>query len=67
MLLITAVLFSGLLPAVAPAATTPAKRVAKPVTVTSVVDPLPGHADHQLAILLPPTAGQRYTGTLTVG
>ncbi len=33
--------------------------------MTSVVDPIPGHADHQIAILLPPTAGQLYTGTLT--
>jgi 1-deoxy-D-xylulose 5-phosphate reductoisomerase len=65
MLLITVVLLSGLLLALAQAATAQARRIAKQVTVTSVVDPIPGHADHQIAILLPPMAGQLYTGTLT--
>jgi hypothetical protein len=65
MLLTTAVLCSGLLLAFAQAATTQAKHIAKQVTMTSVVDPIPGHADHQIAIPLPPTAGQLYNGTLT--
>ena len=36
------------------------------VTVRSVVDPVPGHENHQLAIVLPPdTSGRVYTGTLS--
>jgi hypothetical protein len=35
-------------------------------TVTSTMDPLPGHAAHQAAMILPPRPdGSEYTGTLT--
>ena len=35
-------------------------------TVTSIVDPLPGHSMHQAAMILPPRPdGSEYTGTLT--
>lgn len=39
--------------------------VAKQVTVTSIQDPIPGHAQHQLGMLLPPEDGVIYSGTLT--
>lgn len=39
--------------------------VAKQMTVTSIQDPIPGHAQHQLGMLLPPEDGVIYRGTLT--
>ena len=43
-----------------------ADRIVSMVTVRSVVDPFPGHEDHQLAILLfPDTSGKVFTGTLS--
>lgn len=39
--------------------------IAKQVTVTSTQDPIPGHAQHQLGMLLPPEDGAIYSGTLT--
>ncbi len=43
-----------------------AARLVKMVTVRSDVDPVPGHENHQLAMLLPPdTTGRVFTGTLS--
>lgn len=39
--------------------------IAKHITVTSIQDPIPGHAQHQLGMLLPPEDGAIYSGTLT--
>jgi hypothetical protein len=39
------------------AASPESKRLAKQVTVVSVQDPIPGHAQHQLGMLLPPRKG----------
>ncbi len=47
------------------AASPESKRLAKQVTVVSVQDPIPGHAQHQLGMLLPPEEGAIYSGTLT--
>ncbi len=41
------------------------EHIAKQVTVTSIQDPIPGHAQHQLGMLLPPEDGVIYSGTLT--
>jgi len=40
-------------------------RIAKHLTVNSIQDPIPGHAQHQVAILLPPANGTIYTGTVS--
>ncbi|MDA1304707.1 MAG: hypothetical protein O2999_10465 [Nitrospirae bacterium] len=40
-------------------------RIAKQVTVVSTQDPIPGHTQHQLSLLLPPEDGVVYSGTLT--
>lgn len=39
--------------------------IAKQMTVTSIQDPIPGHAQHQLGLLLSPEDGVIYSGTLT--
>lgn len=41
------------------------KRIAKQMTVVSITDPIPGHAAHQMAMLLPPVKGQTYQGVVT--
>lgn len=41
------------------------EHIAKQITVTSIQDPIPGHAQHQLGMLLPPEEGVIYSGTLT--
>ncbi|HJU05273.1 MAG TPA: hypothetical protein VJ692_08960 [Nitrospiraceae bacterium] len=41
------------------------EHVAKQMTITSMQDPIPGHAQHQLGMLLPPEDGAIYSGTLT--
>jgi hypothetical protein len=58
-------LFSGTVGPSARADTKGSRRVVRPMTVTSIVDPVPGHADHQLALLLPPDPDRVYSGTLT--
>ncbi len=56
-------LFALLAPAYAGSGS--AKKVIKQVTMISIVDPIPGHGAHQLALLLPPEPGKIFTGTLT--
>lgn len=41
------------------------EHIAKQMTVTSIQDPIPGHAQHQFGMLLPPEEGVIYNGTLT--
>lgn len=41
------------------------KKVIKQFTLTSGIDPIPGHGGHQLILLLGPEAGKVFTGTVT--
>jgi hypothetical protein len=41
------------------------EHIAKQLTIMSAQDPIPGHAQHQLGMLLPPEDGAIYSGTLT--
>ena len=40
-------------------------RIVKQMSVVSIIDPIPGHAAHQMAMVLPPVKGQTYRGVVT--
>lgn len=63
--LLALVLAWGVLALGSPAGASEDKHVAKQVTVVSVEDPIPGHRQHQLGMLLPPQEGVIYSGMLT--